>query len=488
MRYGNSFQVVGLAMLVLCIAGAGLAGEQSDKVPITTQSKKALEYFLQGRDIFEKLQAQESLAYFEKAVAEDGNFAMGYLYLAFAQPTAKGFFEKQAKAVALADKVSEGERMWILGNQEGVNGFPMKQREYYQKLVAAFPNDERVHTLLANNYFGQQEFEPAIASYKKAIEIDPNFSQPYNQLGYAYRFMGEYQDAEKAFQKYIALIPNDPNPYDSYAELLMKMGQYEKSIENYKQVFTINPNFVASHIGIATNLNYLGKHAEARKQLQTLYGMARNDGEQRAALFAMAVSYVDEGDLDKALAEIDKEYALAEKINDVAAMAGDLMNKGAILLEAGKAELAAAEFEKANKLAQGSTLAQEVKDNVNRISLYNSVHAAVKRNDLQVAKAKTTEFQQKVKAVNNSLQMMLYHELLGTIAAAEKDYTKAVAEFEQSNLQNPQNLYRMAMAYKSKGYEVNFKTYCKQAANFNALNSLNQGFVRKKAENMVAKV
>ena len=489
MMYQKSFKITGVFILcLLCFLGGSFADEKSDKIPITTASKQALENFLKGRDLFEKLQAQESLQYFEKAVAEDANFALGYLFSSFAQSSAKGFFEQFDKAVALSEKASEGEQLWILGFQAGVNGFPMKQREYYQKLVAIYPNDERAHNLLGNHYFGQQEWEKAIESYNKATQINPDFSQPYNQLGYAYRFLEDYANAEKAFQKYIELIPNDPNPYDSYAELLMKMGKYEKSVEHYKKALAVNPNFVASHIGIATDLNYLGKHEDARKQLQTLYDMARNDGERRAAYFGMAVSYVDEGSLDKALAEFDKGYALAEKINDAAAMAGDLNNKGNILLEAGKADKAMSMFEKSVKLIQASDLSQEIKDNANRGFLYNAARVAIRQKDLEIAKAKTEKFHQAVKAINNPLQMKLYHELQGMIALTENDYDKAVAELNQANQQNPYNLFRLAIAYKGKADAAKFKTYCKKAAKFNALNSLNQGFIRSKAEEILAKM
>ncbi len=489
MKHQNSFKhSVVLIVCLFCLVGSSFALQQGDKIPVTTNSKKALDYFLKGRDLSERLQAQESLQYFEKAVAEDPNFAMAYLFSSLAQPTVKGFFEQLNKAVALAEKVSEGEQLWILGNQAGVNGLPMKQREDYKKLVAAYPDDERAHNLLGINYFGQQEWEKAIESYNKAIQINPDFSQPYNQLGYAYRFLEDYANAEKAFQKYIELIPNDPNPHDSYAELLMKMGKFEKSIEHYNKALAINPNFVASHIGIATDLNYLGKQEDARKQLQKLYEMARNDGERRAAYFSMAVSYVDEGNLEQAFAELDKGYALAEKINDAAAMAGDLNNKGNILMEAGKPDKAMAMFEKSVKLIQGSALSQEVKDNFSRGFLYNSARVAIKQKDLETAKAKSEKFHEAVKAVNNPLQMMLYHELLGTIALAENDYDKAVAELNQANQQNPYNLFRLAVAYKGKGDAANFKTYCKKAARFNALNSLNQGFIRSKAEEMFAKI
>jgi tetratricopeptide (TPR) repeat protein len=335
-----------LTIYALLFALTGCAASDNRKVPITTSSNAAREAFLQGRDLQERLQGQESLQYFDKAIAQDPNFAIAYLYSALSQPSAKAFFEQLNKAVALIDKASEGERLWILGFQAGVNGNPAKQKEYYQKLVAAFPQDERAHNLLGNYYFGQQQWAQAIEEYKKSTAIAPNFSQPYNQLGYAHRSLENYAEAEKAFKKYIELIPNDPNPHDSYAELLQKMGRFEESIIHCRNALSHNPNFVASHIGIATDLYLLGKHQEARAQLQKLYEMARNDGERRAALFAMTVSYVDEGNMDNAMKEMEKQYALAEKINDAANMSGDLGTMGNILFESGKYDDAMALEEK----------------------------------------------------------------------------------------------------------------------------------------------
>jgi tetratricopeptide (TPR) repeat protein len=460
---------------------AGFAAPEEGKIPITTASQKALEYYLKGRDLFERLRFQESIQFFEMAVAEDSNFALGYLFSSFVQPNARGLFENLNKALALTDRVSEGERLWILGAEAGVNGFAMKQREYYQKLVAAYPKDERAHNLLGNQYFGLQDYALAIEEYIKAAKINPDFSQPYNQLGYAHRFLGNYPEAEKAFKKYIQLIPDDPNPYDSYAELLMKMGKYDASIEYYQKALTVDPNFVASHIGISANLNFKGDHQDARKQLQKLYDMARNDGERRAAHFAMAVSYVDEGEMDKALAELAKQYALAERINDASGMAGDLVLMGYILLEAGRLDEAMAKYTDAVKVIEKSNLSEEVKDNTRRGYLFNAGRVALKKGDFAAAKAKAEDYRKQVQAINNPFQSRLSHELAGMIALEEKEYDRAVEELQQANQQNPYNLYRMALAYKGKGDREKAREFCMQAAKFNGLDNLNYSFIRIKA-------
>ena len=476
--------MLSVSLLLLMVIGCA-APKEDGKIPITTKSEKARENFLQGRDLFEKLRGQEARPFFESAIAEDPDFAMSYLFLSFVATSAKGFWENLGKATELVDKVSQGERLWILGVEAGAHAYAMKQRELYKELVEAFPQDERAHNLLGNHYFGQEEYELAIREYHTATGINPDFSQPYNQLGYAHRFMENFDEAEKAFKTYIELIPDDPNPYDSYAELLMKTGRYDESIDQYKKALTADPNFVASHIGIATNLNFKGNHEQAREQLQVLYDMARNDGERRAALFAMSVSYVDEENTEAAIGEQKRAYALAEKIDDAAAMGGDLVVMGNILLEAGRIDEAAANYEKAVEIVGESDLSEEVKDNTKRFFLFNSARAALKKGDLEAAKTKADEYRERVEAVRNPFQVKLAHQLAGQIALEEKDYDRALEELQKSSLQNPYNWFRMALAFQGKGDKEKAGELCEKAAKWNALNSLNYAFMRHRAAQML---
>jgi tetratricopeptide (TPR) repeat protein len=478
----RSFHIVLLSLFAA--ASLVCSPQETGKIPITTDSREALADFKTGRDLFENLQAQESLKYFEQAIQKDPDFALAYVYYAQAQPTLKGFFEQINKVYSLKDKVSEGEKLWIEGLKAGADGFPMKQREFYQQMVQLFPNDERAHNLLATNYFATQEYQTAIEYYSKATTINPQFSQAYNQLGYAHRFLKNYNESEKAFQKYIELIPNDPNPYDSYAELLMKIGKYDQSIEQYKKALEINPNFVASHIGIATNLNFKEEHAKAREQLEALLNIARNVGEKRAARFAMTVSLIDEGMLDLAIEEMQKQYKLAEEINDYANMSGDLVFIGTILYEQGKYPEAKKYFNQALSVIESSDLSSEVKDNNRRGLLYQAARLAIAENDLTKAKSLTTELQKQAAIANNTFQLWLTHELSANIGMAEKRYSDAVKEYQQANLQNPYNLYRLALAYQAMGDKNSARDYCQQAAEHNTLNNPQYAFMRHKSNNL----
>jgi len=483
--------ILGAALLTLAAcskSGSAPATASADagKLPITTKSEDAKTEFLQGRDLAEKLRAQESVAHFDKALALDPDFASAEVARANSAATAKDFFDHLNKAVALSSKASEGERLFILANEAGANGEVAKQKEYLDNLIALYANDERARFALGNYYFAQQEYEQAIAHYKRATEIAPTYSPAYNILGYAYRQQGNYVAAEQAFKKYVELIPDDPNPYDSYAELLLKMGRFEDSIAQYRKALSKDPHFVPSRFGISADLMYLGKPDAANAELQQMAEQARNDGELRAAYFGMAVVAADRGQMDKALQEIDRQYSVAEKKNDVAAMAADLQAKGNILAETQHYDAAQQQFDRSLQLVEGSTLSQAIKDNARLQHHFNATAVAIGKKDLAAANDHAAQYRTGADASKNPGQVKLAHELAGRIALAQKNYDEAIAELEQANEQDPRNLYRLSQAFKAKGNDDKAREYAKRAAEFNSLPQLNYAFIRAKAQKPVA--
>jgi tetratricopeptide (TPR) repeat protein len=502
MRDKGSMRFILAASAALCVAAwsgwsvnsqetsstktASSASVKSKKIPATTPSEEARKEFLQGRDLAERLLAQDSIAHFDKAISLDPNFAYAELGRANASQTAKDFFDHLNKAVNLSDKASEGERLQILAVEAGAYGNAPKQKALLDKLIAAYPDDERANFAMGGYYFGQQDYPKAIEYYSKATRLAPDYSAAYNILGYAYRQNGDFAGAERAFKKYIELIPNDPNPYDSYGELLLKMGKFDDSIAQYRKALSINPNFLASHLGISADLMYMGKPDEAAAELGKITEKARSDGDRRTALAGITVVHVDNGNLDKALDDVDKQYALGEKINDAAAMAGDLQTKGNILVEMGKYDQAKEQFDKALKITEGSGLSKEIKDNAALAHHFNLATVALGKNDIKAAKAEAGEFRKGAEASGNPAQIKLSHQLTGTIALAEKDYDKAIAELQKSSDQDPQNLYRQCLAFRGKGDNTRAREFCAKAANFNSLPFLNYAFIRTKAKKMAA--
>jgi len=452
------------------------------KVPITTSSAEAKAEYEQGRTLVDNLKITDSAPHFQKAVELDPGFALAEMALANSAPTGTDFFAHLGKAVALVEKVSNGEKLLILANQAGANGDVKGQLAYLQQLVMAYPNDERVHFALGTFYFGQNQIPQAIDEFQKSIALNPSYASAYNLLGYSQRQNVNYPEAEKAFQKYVELIPKDPNPYDSYAELLLKMGRFDDAGAQYNKALEIDPNFVNAYQGIAMALLYQGKPDEAVAELAAMDQKARTDGEHRAELFALSVVHIDSAKLQKALEDVEARYKLAEKTNDVGAMSFDKGAMGTIYLEMGKPDQAKKAYEEGAALIAASNLSADIKSNSQLVQHYNLARVAAAKKDFATARKEADAFRTGASASKNPNQLQNAHELDGIVALAEKNWDTAINELGLANPQNPQDTYRICVAYQGKGDAAKASEYCTKAAEFNSLPNQNYAWVRVKAK------
>jgi len=459
--------------------------KETDKIPITTSSKEALSNYLKGRDSSERLKTDQAINYFKKAITLDPNFAMAHLNLAFLLPNSKETFAELNKAVNLVDKVSEGEKLYILGTQASVNGITTKEREYFQKLVENFPEDERAQYMMGIYYYRQQDYNIALGFFRRATEINPDFSVAYNILGYTHRYLGNYSEAEEAFKKYIGLVPTDPNPYDSYAELLLKMGRFEDSIKNYKKALKLDPHFTASTIGIATNLNLLNKHEEARSLLQESPASIQNDADYRHIMYAITVSYVDEGNIQSGISEMKSLFNLDRKNEDSFNMGRDLGIIGDCYFELMKYDSALYYYNWVTKITRNSDLPDEIINLRNNTEKYQIAKVALMEGDLETAREYAREYESKANELSNRFQIWSSHRLNGMIAMKEKDYDQALAELSRANQQDPYVLFQIGLTYRDKGDMLQAKKFLTKAVNFNIVNSIEYAFCRKKAEDIL---
>jgi len=454
------------------------------KIPITTSSEKAREYYMQGFDLYEKLRRQDAVYYFLKAVAEDEKFAMGNLMLSYsiAQDSPDRYFKYLNRSVELADDVSEGERLWILAGQALSSGDAKQGEKYYKKIIQKYPNDEWSYNLLANLYFGLQDYDSAITYHKKALEINPEFSQPYNMLGYSYRNLGEYSKAEKYFIKYVELIDDEPNPYDSYAELLYKMGKFESSIEYYRKALEMKPEFLPSLLGIAANLNLLNRHAEAIKELDKIGQISSRSGDLRTMNFNKAVSYVDKNDYNSALIVLKQNFDNSEKNENFISLGQDCDNIAILDLLFGNTEKALHNFERAMEYFDICDISQEVKYNARRQLFYNAGLVAFVEEDTVKLQNLAEKYAEETKKANNPNQIRNSHDLTGLLFLLEEKYQQAVNEFQKGNLQNPVALYFKGLALEGIGDTSGAEDTFRKSANFNPLPNMSWAFIRHLAQ------
>ncbi|HLN72438.1 MAG TPA: tetratricopeptide repeat protein [Prolixibacteraceae bacterium] len=473
--------VFSIVLFVLCALPFQLWA-QNKEIPITTSSKEALDYFLQGRDKLENFENTAAAQLFDQAIAADSNFAMAYLYRSLAGGGLEVRMSNLEEAVARAKDVSEAEQNYISMVQAAYVGNSLKQNECLNKLLTDFPFDKRVRLEAGNYYYNNKDYQNALAQFAKSAELDALFAPAYNMIGYANSKLSNYDEAANAFRNYIKLNPKSPGGYDSYAELLLTMGMYDNSIAQYNKALEYDPDFSYSLIGLGNNYVFLGDYDTARKYYQQYYDNAPTPGARYDALNLEAVSYVHEGKIEKALSVYHQYGDLAQKENDAYHQVMGLASQGMIYAECGNPQEAMKHYDEAIELLWKSDINQAAKENLMNSSKLWHLYALGANGEFKKAETDEKVCLQNAKMRNNPQEMAFLNSVCGYLDYKKGDINEALKHFSKADPEDPITQYYNALCFQNKG-DVQNANRLFQKISLSNVNSLDLALVRNRAFN-----
>jgi len=284
-----------------------------DVTNITTGSKEALKYYIEGRKLHDAGKYRESIEIMEKAVSLDPEFATAYRSLAVAWWNLGYTAEARKydlKAFENKHKVSERERLRI-------------EAQYYQSS-------------------SQSNWDKAIATYEKLLEIYPDESSSSTNLIVLQFMLERWDQAWARVEKHIDK-PESFYPYFWRGQLLMIREQYEEAaqvLEHYLDVYHDHPM-----IRLALSIVFLS---------QNRFDAALQEIDKALAIVADPTVLNFKGDIllcrgqwEKAEIEYSRLLEMEEKIGPV----WGHQSLGALHLYKGKFGAAATHFKRAGELA-----------------------------------------------------------------------------------------------------------------------------------------
>lgn len=293
---------------------------------LTTTSMEAYNYFLRGRDDYEKFYYGDARKFLEKAIALDPTFAVAYLYLgktAAAIFDTKGQTEACEMAKKYSEKASEKERLYIEAMYASViERNPEKNLKLLLELTEKYPKEKQFHSELAHHYQSGRKLPEAIAAYDKALALDPGFGFALNQAGYALAEIGDFEKAIRYFERYAAANPGDANPIDSIAELYFRQGNFEMAKTKYREALEIRPDFSPSCWGLSYINMFEENYAEAGHWLGEFIARAPTLFEKAEGFWLKAYCDYFLGRWDQSLAEFSTLIEQFEKVGATTALAG----------------------------------------------------------------------------------------------------------------------------------------------------------------------
>lgn len=454
------------------------------EIPITTSSKEARDFFLKGREKAELLEFVAGAELLDKAIALDPNFAMAHL---LRSQSGGGFAltrQHREKAVSLVDKVSPGERHWILAAQAVVDGNQVAWKQHLDELLKMHPRDKRVHFSLATYYGGDLDYTNAIAHYKKAMDLDKNYAPVLNQLGYTYMALENWPEAEKLFKQQIQVLPNSANPFDSYAEMLLRNGRYDEAITQYQKAYEKSPLFVNAFTGIGVTYAHKGDYTKARESFQQQFAKAPNVNFKITALNNTVHSYLYEGRYQEAIKAVEEVRSFAEKENQLTTVIASYTNAAWIHLENGSAVEASRSLEQGRRLLAKSDLPASTKEGMEFGQTILRCFILISVREFDAAQSLVEKCQQmvekrKVPAEGRSLQT--------TIAVLERErgnFDKAL-EAAAKNPNDTYTWYQIGLTHEMKGDRENARKVYQKVVDWN-WTSFPYALVRARAKQKLA--
>ncbi len=228
---------------------------------VTTNSPEAYRAYMEGLNFADKLYFKEANTAFKKAIELDSSFAMAYYHLSLVQDDPVESREILRKAVELADKATERERLLIFARNYIVQSKRKKASEIYKKIIEKYPHEIQAYEGLA--YIPSQDL--SLDLILLGVHNNPSSKMLWNDLAMSYALNNQKQKALDAVNEYIKLSPAEPNPYDTKGWIYTMFTEYDSSAIYYKKVLEFRKDFWSSAMKLGFYDVLKGKYKGAQK-------------------------------------------------------------------------------------------------------------------------------------------------------------------------------------------------------------------------------
>ncbi len=285
-----------------------------------TENLEAYRLYLIGRDFWNKRSEADlikSIAYFEKAIEIDPNYALAHAGLGDAYQTlaSNGFWlpekafprarEAALKALEIDDKLAEahttlagitGDYDWDFVNAEKefklaieLNPGYATAHQWYAELLSHLgrheeaireikiarnldPLSPRISASVGFFIIFVRRYGEALEELNKALEVDPNHFLTHELLGWVYEALGKYEDAVKCYRRAIELGGVSKDPEADLASCYALMGKREEARKILDNLIEYSKGNFVSGVDLAFICTALGEKDQAFDWLEKAFG------------------------------------------------------------------------------------------------------------------------------------------------------------------------------------------------------------------------
>jgi eukaryotic-like serine/threonine-protein kinase len=206
---------------------------------IRPMKPEALEAYLMGRFHFWKQnepELRQAIAYFEKAIALQDDYAEAHAALSDAWGTLQDF---------------------------GLSGNPAIRRSEALKALELDPNLSEAHSALAAVAFEEWDWEGTERAFRRALELNPNSIDACACYATALAAWGRFSEAIEIAKHAEHVNPLSPFVHFNYGVVLHLDRQYDEGIRHFKRAIELEPAYQPAYVLLSYSYGQLGNTQDA---------------------------------------------------------------------------------------------------------------------------------------------------------------------------------------------------------------------------------
>jgi len=286
-----------------------------------TINPEAYEDYLKGHFLLwgqGESDARKGIAYFQRAIQKDPNYALAYAgiaecYITLGQPWNGALSPKeiltQAKAAASKALVldeSLGEAHSAFAHVIELYDWDWQGAEKeYRRALELNPNDA-----MARFWFGEYlqvmgRNEEGFAQMRQAIGLDPLNPNPAAELGAQFYTARQYDQAMRAFQKVFGLEPDYAWAHYGLGWVYSERKMYPEAIAELVKAVNLSNRSESAVASLGKVLGDSGRKQEARKILKELRERSKH---RYVSSYLIGLVQLGLGERNQAIASLDQGY------------------------------------------------------------------------------------------------------------------------------------------------------------------------------------
>jgi len=188
-----------------------------------------------------------------------------------------------------------------------------KAQQHAAEAIRLRPNFPQAHFNLGNAYHRQGNITNAVAEYALAAQFKPDYAEAHYNLGGALFLLGRADESIAHFVEAIRLQPANAAARNRLAFVLMRQGRTAEALAEYQEALRLGPDSLEALKNLAwilaTHRDPQYRHG-ARAIRLAEQAVRLTQGNDAAALDALAAACAESGDFARAVATTERALAL----------------------------------------------------------------------------------------------------------------------------------------------------------------------------------